>query len=139
MIRTSHVCLWVNDQDEAKAFYTEKLGFDVREDVTMEGWRWLTVSPPSQPEVEIALNTPGPPAMDPDTADKVRELVALGAMGGLILHTDDCKGDYERLSALGVEFTQEPNERFYGIDSGFRDPSGNSFRLVQPVEQPANA
>src|SRR3954470_17187845 len=134
MINISHMCLWVNDQDEAKAFYTEKLGFEVKEDVTMEGFRWLTVTPPGQPDIEIALNTPAPPVFDPDTVEKIRDLMAQGATGGLILHTDDCRRDYERLSAAGVEFTQELNERFYGIDSGFRDPSGNPFRLVQPLE-----
>ena len=133
MIRLSHVCLWVGDQEEAKQFYTEKLGFNVREDVTMEGWRWLTVTPPDQPDLEIALNQPGPPAVDPDQVGALNDIVARGLAGGVILQTDDCQRDYERLKANGVEFTQEPNERFYGVDSGFRDPWGNSYRLVQPV------
>jgi catechol 2,3-dioxygenase-like lactoylglutathione lyase family enzyme len=134
-MKLSHVHLWVLDQDEALDWYTNKLGFEVREDITMEemgGMRWLTVGPPEQPDIEFMLIEPGPPPVTEENAEQVKALLQQGAMGGVILRTDDCRGDYERLSARGVEFTQEPNERFYGVDSGFRDPFGNSFRLVQP-------
>ena len=131
----SHVNVWVHDQDEALAWYTEKLGFEVREDVTLAelgGFRWLTVGPAGQDDVALALMTvPGPPVFDPDTADAVRNVMAKGAAGGLFFSTDDCRGDYEELRGRGVEFTEEPSERPYGIDAGLRDPSGNAIRLVQ--------
>jgi catechol 2,3-dioxygenase-like lactoylglutathione lyase family enzyme len=133
----SHVGVWVDDQDEAKAFYTEKLGLEVREDATLEefgGYRWLTVGPPGQPDVSIILSAPAPPAIDPESAQRLMELVNKGAMGPGILRTDDCRKTAKELQDRGVEFTQEPDERFYGIDAGFRDPAGNEWRLVQPVE-----
>ena len=135
MLKVSILCMWVHDQDEALAFYRDKLGFDVSNDVTMEGFRWVSVKPPGQ-DIEISLIEPGQSPIGPELTEQVRNVMAAGAMAGAIMHTDDCRRSYEELSAKGVEFTQEPNERFYGIDAGFRDPSGNSWRLVQPAEVP---
>jgi uncharacterized glyoxalase superfamily protein PhnB len=138
MFRIANAQLWVHDQDEALAFYTQKLGMEVRADVTlpeMGDFRWLTVGPADQPDVAIVLMAiPGPPVMDSETADQVRSLMAKGFAGTVFLRTDDCQGSYEQLRARGVEFTETPEERPYGIDSGFRDPSGNSFRLTQVRE-----
>jgi uncharacterized glyoxalase superfamily protein PhnB len=135
MFKISTAQLWVHDQDEALAFYTQKLGMEVRADVTlpeMGDFRWLTVGPAGQPEVAIVLMAiPGPPVMDSETAEQVRELMAKGFAGTVFLTTDDCQASYEELRARGVEFSEQPEERPYGIDSGFRDPSGNSFRLTQ--------
>ncbi len=132
--------LWVHDQDEALAFYTEKLGMEVRVDVTlpeMGDFRWLTVGPVGQPDFSIVLMAiPGEPVMDAATATQVEALMAKGFAGTVFLTTDDCQASYEELRARGVEFTEVPEERPYGIDSGFRDPSGNSFRLTQ-VQLPA--
>ena len=133
----SHVGVWVDDQEEAKAFYTEKLGLEVRQDSTLEefgGYRWLTVGPADQPDVSIILSAPVPPAIDPESARKLMELVNQGAMGPGIFRTEDCRKTTKELQERGVEFTQEPDERFYGIDAGFRDPAGNEWRLVQPIE-----
>ena len=131
----THTQVWVHDQDEALAFYTEKLGMEVREDVTlpeMGNFRWLSVGIPGQPDVSITLMAvPGPPVFDDDTRAQIQELLAKGAAGGLFFGTDDCQASYEGLKAKGVEFQQEPTERPYGIDAGFRDPSGNHFRMVQ--------
>jgi uncharacterized glyoxalase superfamily protein PhnB len=139
MIKIATTQIWVHDQDEALAFYTQKLGFEVRMDATlpeMGGFRWLTVGPAGQPDVDIVLmRIPGPPVMDPDTADQVRSLMAKGFAGTVFLTTDDVQASYEELKARGVEFSEAPEERPYGIDSGFRDPSGNSFRLTQISEQ----
>ena len=141
-MKIANAHLWVHDQEEALAFYTEKLGFEVRADVTlpeMGDFRWLTVSPPGQEDVTIVLmEIPGPPAMDEGTARQVEDLMAKGFAGSVFLTTDDCQADYEQLKARGVEFTEAPQERPYGIDSGFRDPSGNSIRLTE-VKLPANA
>ena len=138
MIKIGHTQVWVHDQDEALAFYTQKLGMEVRADVTMPemgDFRWLAVGPAGQPDVSIVLMAiPGPPVMDPSTADQVRDLMGKGFAGTIFLETDDCQASYEELRARGVEFTEEPEERPYGIDSGFRDPSGNSFRLTQVRE-----
>jgi uncharacterized glyoxalase superfamily protein PhnB len=138
MIKIATAQLWVHDQDEALAFYTQKLGFEVRVDVTlpeMGNFRWLTVGPAGQPEVDIVLMAiPGPPVMDPVTAEQVRSLVGKGFAGTVFLTTEDCQASYEELLARGVEFSEAPEERPYGIDSGFRDPSGNSFRLTQVNE-----
>jgi uncharacterized glyoxalase superfamily protein PhnB len=135
MFRIANSQLWVHDQDEALAFYTEKLGFEVRSDVTMAelgDFRWLTVGPVGQDDFAITLMAiPGPPVMDPDTAEEVKALMAKGFAGTVFLTTEDVRSSYEELKARGVEFTEEPEERPYGIDSGFRDPSGNSFRLTQ--------
>jgi catechol 2,3-dioxygenase-like lactoylglutathione lyase family enzyme len=134
--------LWVHDQDEALAFYTEKLGMEVQADVSlpeMGDFRWLTVSPPGQDDMAIVLMAiPGPPMMDEETTRQVEDLMAKGFAGTVFLVTDDCQADYERLKARGVEFTETPEERPYGIDSGFRDPSGNSIRLTE-VKLPATA
>ena len=138
MLRITHAQVWVHDQDEALAFYTDKVGFEVREDVTLPelgGFRWLSVGPPAQPDVAVVLMlVPGPPVFDEDTAAKVREITAKGAASGVFFATDDCRATYEELKGRGVEFTDEPIERPYGIDAGFRDPSGNNFRVVQTTE-----
>jgi predicted enzyme related to lactoylglutathione lyase len=137
-MRIANAHLWVNDQDEALAFYTQKLGMEVRVDATMPemgNFRWLTVGPVGQPDVAIVLMAiPGPPIMDADTAEQVRTLMAKGFAGTVFLTTDDCQADYEELKRRGVEFVEGPSERPYGIDSGFRDPSGNSIRLTQVRE-----
>ena len=138
MIKLAHAQLWVHDQDEALAFYTEKLGMEVRADVTlpeMGDFRWLTVGPPGQEDIAIVLMAiPGAPVMDDATADDVRNLMSKGFAGTVFLTTDDVHSSYEELKGRGVEFTETPEERPYGIDSGFRDPSGNSFRLTQVRE-----
>ena len=127
--------VWVNDQDEALDFYTNKLGKEVRADVTlpeMGDFRWLTVGPVGQPEIAIVLMpVPGPPVVDVETAEEIRVLLAKGFAGTVFLVTDDCQAAYDDLSARGVEFSTPPEERPYGIDAGFRDPSGNAFRLTQ--------
>jgi uncharacterized glyoxalase superfamily protein PhnB len=138
MIRIATAQLWVHDQDEALEFYTRKLGMEIRSDVTipeMGNFRWVTVGPPGQPDMAIVLMAiPGEPVMDRESAEKVRDLMAKGFAGTVFLTTDDCQASYEELKSRGVEFTEEPEERPYGIDSGFRDPSGNSFRLTQVRE-----
>jgi uncharacterized glyoxalase superfamily protein PhnB len=130
--------LWVHDQDEALSFWTEKVGMEVRSDVTlpeMGNFRWLTVSPRGQEDVAITLMAiPGPPVMDEKTAAQVQDLMAKGFAGTIFLVTEDVRADYEELKGRGVEFTEEPEERPYGIDCGFRDPSGNSVRLTQLSE-----
>jgi predicted enzyme related to lactoylglutathione lyase len=138
MMRLANAQLWVNDQDEALAFYTQKLGMEVRADATlpeMGNFRWLTVGPAGQPDVAIVLMAiPDPPVMDTETAEQVRELMAKGFAGTIFLTTDDCQASYEELKRRGVEFVEPPEERPYGIDSGFRDPSGNHIRLTQVRE-----
>ncbi|HVE67306.1 MAG TPA: VOC family protein [Solirubrobacteraceae bacterium] len=137
-MRIANAQVWVHDQDEALAFYTDKLGMEVRADVTvpeMGNFRWLTVAPAGQEDVAIVLMAiPGPPIMDPGTAEEVRGLMAKGFAGTIFLTTDDCQASYEELRARGVEFVEEPEERPYGIDSSFRDPSGNPLRLTQVRE-----
>src|SRR6188474_3403940 len=132
MIKLSTAQLWVHDQDEALAFYTQKLGLEVRSDVTlaeMGNFRWLTVGPSGQPDIAIVLMAiPGPPVMDAETAEDVRGLMSKGFAGTIFLATDDVQADYEELKGRGVEFVEEPEERPYGIDSAFRDPSGNNIR-----------
>jgi predicted enzyme related to lactoylglutathione lyase len=127
--------VWVHDQDEALAFYTEKLGMELREDVTvpeMGNFRWLTVGLPGQEDVAITLMAiPGPPVFDEETRNQIQELMAKGASGGLFFATDDCQATYEELKSRGVDFTQPPTEQPYGIDAGFRDQSGNHFRIAQ--------
>jgi predicted enzyme related to lactoylglutathione lyase len=127
--------VWVHDQDEALAFYTDKLGLELREDITvpeMGNFRWLSVGVPGQPDVAIVLmSVPGPPVFDEETRAQIHALLAKGASGGLFFATDDCRATYEELSKRGVEFGQEPTEQPYGIDAGFRDPSGNQMRMVQ--------
>jgi catechol 2,3-dioxygenase-like lactoylglutathione lyase family enzyme len=134
--RISHTFIYVLDQDEALDFYVGKLGMVVHTDADLGVMRFLTVTFRDQPDVELGLMVPGPPAYDEATAEQVRELVAKGAAGGLIFQTDDCRADYERLRAAGVEFTQEPTERFYGIDCALRDPFGNPIRFTQPPDGP---
>lgn len=136
--RISHVTYFVLDQDRAKEFYTGKLGFEVRTDVTMggefegagQGFRWLTVGPPDQPDFEVVL---ADCAMGHDeaTAERIRDLVAKGALGTGVMETPDCRKAYEELSARGVVFVQEPAERPYGIEAVLRDDSGNWFSLTQ--------
>ncbi|OJU84099.1 MAG: glyoxalase [Solirubrobacterales bacterium 70-9] len=127
--------LWVQDQEEALAFWTEKVGFEVRKDVTMPelgNFRWLTVGPPEQEDIAVVLMAiPGEPIIDKATQAQIRDLAAKGFAGTVFLTTEDCRADYERLVARGVEFTEAPEERPYGIDAGFRDPSGNAIRLTQ--------
>ena len=129
------VQVWVHDQDEALAFYTEKLGLELREDVTvpeMGNFRWLSVGVPGQDDVAIVLMAvPGPPVFEEETRAQIHALLAKGASGGLFFVTDDVHGTYEELKGRGVEFTQEPTEQPYGIDAGLRDPSGNQFRMMQ--------
>ncbi len=141
MIKIANAQVWVHDQDEALAFYTQKLGMEVRSDVTlaeMGNFRWLTVGPAGQPDIAIVLMAiPGAPVMDPETAEQVRSLVAKGFAGTIFLTTEDCHAAYEELKGRGVEFVEQPEERPYGIDSSFRDPSGNSIRLTQVREMAA--
>jgi len=131
----TNVQVWVHDQDEALAFYTEKLGLEVREDVMvpeMGNFRWLSVGVPGQPNVAITLMAvPGPPVFDDETRAKILELMAKGAASGLFFSTDNCQATYEELKSRGVEFQQEPTEQPYGIDAGFRDPSGNQMRVAE--------
>jgi catechol 2,3-dioxygenase-like lactoylglutathione lyase family enzyme len=142
MIRISATQLWVHDQEEALAFWTEKVGMEVRADVTLPelgDFRWLTVGPPGQEDIAITLMAiPGAPVMDEKTAKQVEELMSKGFAGTVFLATDDIKASYEELKGRGVEFTEEPSEYPYGIDSAFRDPSGNSIRLAQLNEVAAS-
>jgi uncharacterized glyoxalase superfamily protein PhnB len=135
MIRIATAQLWVHDQEEALAFYTQKVGMEVRADVTLPelgDFRWLTVGPAGQEDVAIALMAiPGAPVMDGETAGEVRNLMAKGFAGTVFLVTDDVQASYQELTARGVEFSEPPEERPYGIDSAFRDPSGNNLRLAQ--------
>jgi predicted enzyme related to lactoylglutathione lyase len=135
MIKVANAQLWVHDQDQALEFYTEKLGWEVQVDVTVPelgNFRWLTVAPAGQADFSVVLMAiPGPPVMDPETAEQVRALMAKGFAGTVFLTTDDCQASYEELKARGVEFTEAPEERPYGVDSGFRDPSGNNIRLTE--------
>ena len=131
----TNVNVWVHDQDEALAFYTEKLGLELRSDVTvpeMGNFRWLTVGVPGQEDVAIVLMAvPGPPVFDEETSSKLRDLVAKGAAGGLFFETDDVDGTFKELRNRGVEFSQEPTDQPYGRDAGFRDPSGNQIRMTK--------
>ena len=140
MIKIGSAQLWVHDQDEALAFYTRKVGMEVRLDATlpeMGDFRWLTVGFPGQDVALVLMAIPGPPVMDGATAEQVRELMGKGFAGTVFFETDDCRAAYEQLRARGVDFTEQPEERPYGIDAGFRDPSGNSFRLTE-VRLPAS-
>ena len=125
------VGVYVRDQDEALAFYVEKLGFRVHTDVQGGSYRWLTVRHPDQPSFELGLFMPQAPVLDAATAQTVREIVAKGAMPPLVLVVDDCRAAYERMRASGVEFTQEPVTRYGKVDASFRDPSGNGWKLIQ--------
>ena len=137
MINIANAQFWVHDQDEALSFYTRTLGWEVRADVTMEAWnfRWLCVGPPGQAEVGLVLMpVPGPPMLDPDSSAQLRELVAKGTGGTLFLETDDCQASYDELTARGIQFNDPPTRQPYGIDTSFRDPSGNNIRLTQVLE-----
>ena len=138
MIRIGSAQLWVHDQDEALAFYTKQVGMEVRSDVTVPelgNFRWLAVSPPAQPDIAVVLMAiPGPPVMDAQTAEQVRSLMAKGFAGTIFLATDDVHATFEELKGRGVEFSEGPEERPYGIDAAFRDPSGNNIRLTEPRE-----
>ena len=131
----TNVQVWVHDQDEALAFYTDKVGLELRDDVTVPelgNFRWLTVGPVDQPDIAVVLMPiPGPPVFEPETTAQLQDLVAKGASGGLFFATDDIQGTYEELKGKGVEFTQEPTKQPYGVDAGFRDPSGNQIRVIQ--------
>jgi len=128
--------LYVRDQDEALTFYVEKLGFTVHADVRNGDYRWLTVQYPNQPSFQLGLFKPGPPVHDAATAQTLHEIVAKGAMPPLVFLVDDCRAAYERLSGLGVEFTQQPVERYGTVDAGFRDPSGNGWKMIEAVSKP---
>jgi catechol 2,3-dioxygenase-like lactoylglutathione lyase family enzyme len=137
MIRIGHAQLWVHDQDEALRFYTQMLGWEVRADVTMEPWnfRWLAVGPAGQEDVGLVLMpVPGPPMLDEQAAKALSELVAKGAGGTVFLETDDVQASYDELSARGLTFNDPPTKQPYGIDTSFRDPSGNNLRLTQVLE-----
>ena len=138
MMRIGTAQVWVHDQDVALEFYTQKLGMELRQDVTVPelgDFRWLTVSPAGQEDMAITLMAiPGPPVIDTETGEEIRSLMSKGFAGTVFLVTDDCRKEYEQLVARGVEFTEAPEERPYGVDCGFRDPSGNSFRLTEVRE-----
>jgi predicted enzyme related to lactoylglutathione lyase len=137
MIKIANAQFWVHDQEEALAFYTRTLGWDVRSDVSMDEWnfRWLVVGPVGQDGVGLVLmSVPQPPMLDERTSAQLAELVAKGAAGTLFLETDDCQAAYDELRGRGVEFNDPPTEQPYGIDTSFRDPSGNNIRLTQVLE-----
>ncbi len=137
MIKIANAQLWVHDQDEALAFYTEKVGMEMRADVTVPelgNFRWLTVGWPGQDVSIVLMAIPGPPVMDAETGEQVRSLMAKGFAGTIFLTTDDVYASYEQLKGRGVDFSEQPEERPYGIDSAFRDPSGNHIRLTQVRE-----
>lgn len=125
------VGVYVRDQDEALEFYVGRLGFTVHTDVKNGSYRWLTVQLPEQPSFQLGLFAPGPPTHDEASAQALREVLAKGAMPPLVLHVGDCRGTYQELLGRGVEFTQEPVERFGAIDAGFRDPSGNGWKMIE--------
>jgi catechol 2,3-dioxygenase-like lactoylglutathione lyase family enzyme len=130
----TNVTLWVHDQDEALAFYTEKVGLELRDDVTvpeLNNFRWLTVGIPGQDVAVSLVAVPGPPVFDAETREQIMTVMAKGAAGGLIFSTEDCRASFEELKKKGVEFQQEPTEQPYGLDAAFRDPSGNQARMVQ--------
>jgi catechol 2,3-dioxygenase-like lactoylglutathione lyase family enzyme len=132
--KLSHTTVWVLDQDAARDFYTKELGFQINTDERMDDFRWLTVSPPDQPDHELILLEPGPPMMDEETAEQVRALVAKGVIGPGAFETDDCRATYAELRERGVNFLSEPTERFYGIEATLRDNSGNWFSMTERTE-----
>ena len=134
----TYVQVWVHDQDEALAFYTDKLGMELREDVSvpeMGDFRWVSVGVPGQDVSLTLLSVPGPPVFEEDTRQKVLEVLAKGAAGGLFFTADDIQATFDDLKSRGVEVTQEPTEQPYGVDAGFRDVSGNQFRVMQPPKE----
>jgi len=133
----STVQVWVHDQDEALAYYTDKLGLELREDVTvpeMGNFRWLTVGIPGQDVSIVLMAVPGPPVFDAETQAQIKSLIAKGAASGLFFTTDDVRATYDELKGRGVEFQGEPTEQPYGIDVGLRDPSGNQMRMMQRTD-----
>ena len=140
MMRIATTQVWVHDQDEALRFYTDKVGMEIREDVTMVemgNFRWLTVGPKGQPDVAIVLMAvPGPPMIDAQTQQEISTLMGKGFAGTVFLETDDCEAAYAEMRGRGVEFTEMPERRPYGIDAGFRDLSGNSLRITQRLPMP---
>jgi catechol 2,3-dioxygenase-like lactoylglutathione lyase family enzyme len=132
-LKLSHTFLYVHDQDEALAFYTSAVGLEKRSDAEMGFMRWLTVSPPDQPEVQLVLLSPGPP-LPPADVEPVRELMTKGSLPALIFAVDDVQAVFERLRDAGAEVVQEPTRQDYGvIDCAFRDPSGNPLRFSEPI------
>lgn len=129
--RMSHATIYVKDQEKAKNFYIDKLGFELRTDMTMGDFRWLTVAPKEQPDLEIVLLTPGGPMFDEETVKRIFELQDRGAMGAGVFHTKDCRKTFEELKVKGVEFMSPPQERPYGVEATFKDDSGNWFSLTQ--------
>lgn len=125
------VGLYVRDQEEALRFYVDKLGFKVHTDVKNGDYRWLTVQHPEQPFFQLGLFKPGPPVIDAATAQSVSEVVAKGAMPPLVLIVEDCRAAYAAMKAKDVEFTQEPIDRYGKVDAGFRDPSGNGWKMIE--------
>ena len=123
--------IYVRDQDEALAFYVDKLGFHVHTDVRNGDYRWLTVQHPDQPSMQLGLQLPGPPVHDAATAQALRAIVAKGAMPPLVLAVDNCRAAYDQMLAKGVEFTQAPTDRYGNVDAGFRDPSGNGWKMIE--------
>jgi catechol 2,3-dioxygenase-like lactoylglutathione lyase family enzyme len=130
-VRVEMVGLYVRDQEEALRFYVDKLGFRIHTDVKNGDFRWLTVQAPDQPSFQLGLFAPGPPVQDQATAQTLRAMLAKGAMPPLVLAVDDCRAAFERLRTQGVEFTQDPVERYGNVDAGFRDPSGNGWKMIQ--------
>ncbi len=127
--------LYVRDQEEALQFYVEKVGFNVHTDVKNGDYRWLTVQHPDQPSFQLGLFAPQSPMLDAATVQSLREIVAKGAMPPLVLHVDDCRAVCERMRGKGVEITQEPVERYGNVDAGFRDPSGNGWKVIQNAKR----
>jgi catechol 2,3-dioxygenase-like lactoylglutathione lyase family enzyme len=138
--RLSHVSIYVLDQDEARDFYVNKLGFEVRRDLILNnGFRWLTLSPKDQPDLQIILMPTAPSSMmDRETSDALRALIRKGVLAGGVLQTENCRKTYEELKAKGVEFVEPPQERFFGIEAIVKDNSGNWFSMVSPKEAHAN-
>jgi uncharacterized glyoxalase superfamily protein PhnB len=140
MLRIASAHLWVHNQEVALKYWTENVGMEVRQDVSfpeLGDFRWVTVGPPGQNDVSIVLMAiPGEPVMDKVTREQVAEVMAKGFAGTVFLTTDNCQASFEQLKSRGVEFTSEPEQMPYGIDCGFRDPSGNSVRLTQLAEVP---
>lgn len=135
MIKLANVQLWVRDQDEALAFYTQRLGWELRSDFSLPelgDFRWVTVGPKGQDVSVVLMAIPGEPVMDTQTQQQVRDLLAKGFVSTLFLETDNCQAAYQELKGRGVEFVEQPQERPYGIDAAFRDPSGNNIRVTQP-------
>jgi predicted enzyme related to lactoylglutathione lyase len=132
--KLSYSNIWVDDQEEALAFWVDKVGMELREDVTMPemgNFRWLTVGVPGQDCGVVLMNVPGAPVFEAETVAQLKAVISKGAAGGVFFETDDCRATYEEMKSRGVEFTQEPFEQPYGIDAGFRDPSGNHHRLTE--------